>query len=394
MRALWIATFVFVVVKAAVAPHKHSMYPSYAQTTREWVSSGPFASIHTVQHLPYFSDLVAPFALLPDRIGASGWALVVFAVYAAGLRAFLAIHPPALPTGGAGTQLALLCGLLVGGGSLANHQSNVLIAGCWLWAAVAVHRGRWWWAAALFAIPGFKIYTLAPALVFAALYPRQLGGRLAAAVAATFAVPYLLHPAAAVNYRFEALAGYLTSGDHYRIFQFHTLYEAWRTYVGPIEARRLLPAQALAGLAVLPALWRMRRAGRSEPDVQRTGLFLACVWCVSFGPSIEAPTYLLAAPAFGWWLGRSAMGPHSSRLAAVLVASVISLAGSPLYSLEPAIRRTLTQYQVPFLAISAFYLGQIAVTLWSASRSAPNLQSKRDTDSEWPAESSTRKRAA
>jgi len=364
---LWVGVFLFVVIKAIAAPAKHSVYPVYAQSAREWVSAGPFTSIISIQHLPYFADLVAPFAALPDRIGAAGWAVFGFLAYATGLRAFLAIHLPDAATGRTSSQTALLCGLLVGSGSLANHQSNVLIVGCWLWAMVAV-RSRWWWsAAALMAISAFKMYTLAPTLVLAALYPRQLSGRLAVTIAAVLALPYVFHPAAAVEHRFLAMVEYLCGGDHYRIFHYQTLYETWRQYIGPVEVRWLLPLQALAGIVIPLLVWAFRRSGGSYAEAERHGFFLACVWCVSFGPSIEPQTYLLVAPTLGWWLASCL---RQNRAAAIAVVVVIGLAGSPVYSLGPAVRDAIIGSKLPFIAMMIFYFGLIASLVQRTNRLA------------------------
>lgn len=357
VRTLWVGVFVYVVVKAAVTPYRHSVYPEYALAACEWPADGEFASIVSIQYLPYFGDLLAAFAVLPDRLGAAVWGAVIVAAYAGGLRAYLTVDPPG---GGVAWQVALAVGLLVGCGSPANLQANVLIVACYLWAAVAV-RGRWWWTAAvLFALPMFKLYTLAPGLVFAALYPRQLGLRLAVAVAGLLALPYVSHPAAAVGHRYHTLLAYLTGGDHYELFSYQTLYEAWRRYVGGVNAKWLLPVQAAAGLAVPLVLWKLRKGGAAAADVERNGLFLTLTWCVSFGPSIEPQTYLLAAPAVGWWLARCSFGPRPHCGAAVALLLVAAVAGSPLFAV-PAVRTALIPARVPFFALAAVHVGMLYV---------------------------------
>lgn len=355
VRTLWVGVFVFTAIKAVASPNRHSVYPEYAQAAREWPTAGEFEAVVAYQYLPYFGDLFAPFAALPDRLGALAWAVTIFAVYAAGLRAFLrqnGLHGP-------GYQLALACGLLVGCGSPVNLQANVLVVACWLWAVVAVRRERWWLAAALFALPAFKIYTLATALVFVAIYPRQLGVRLAVAVGGLLALPFAFHPAVAVNHRIATLIPYLASGDHYERFSYQTLYEAWRMYVGDVQAAWLLPVQASLGLAVPLVVLRWRRNGATEEAVERTGLFLGMTWCVSFGPSIEPQTYLIAAPALGWWLARFAFGPRPNRLAATALAVVVALAGSPIYGIGPFVREALIPTRVPFLAMATLHLAAL-----------------------------------
>ena len=149
------------------------------------------------QYLPYFSDLLAPFELATNRG-------LLLGRDAAGhlcnrVGAFVSHFPVTQSPNPACREVVFLSGLLIGSGSLANHQANVLIIGCWLWGAVAVHKGRWWTAALLFALPGFKIYTWTAGLVFASLYPRKLAGRFAIVVLGLLGLPFLFHPAAAVT---------------------------------------------------------------------------------------------------------------------------------------------------------------------------------------------------
>jgi hypothetical protein len=394
VKLLWVCVFVFIVVKASVSPVRHSVYPGYALSVNDWISSGTHQSLNSIQHLPYFSDMMAPFAALPNWLGCACWAALGFLTYATGLRAFLAIHSPDNRSDGRASQIALVCGLLVGVGSLHNNQSSVLILGCWLWAAVAVHRQKWWLAAALFAVPAFKMYTLAPALVFVALYPRQLLGRFTLCVSALVMLPFVLHPAATVIHRHELMVTYLTDGHHYKTFPFLTLYEAWKFYVGDISAGRLLPVQVLAGLAVPLTLLSLRRKGVSRAEIETHGLLLASVWCVSFGPSIEPHTYFLAAPALGWWIGRSACGPRPAPLVVAALIVVVMLSGSFLYSVG-ALREPLARYKIPFFGMTVFYLSLVVWLNFSHRRAtSPQLELGETAGKIEPADNVPQKTAA
>ena len=358
---LWVGTFVFIAVKSVATPTKRTMYPHYAETAREWISEGQFTSIISYQYLPYFGDLMAPFAAMPDGLGSPCWAILCFVVYGTGIRAFLRVHAPESGPAGVGRDLALLCGLCVGCGSLSNGQSNLLIIGSWLWAAVAVRDRRWWAAAFLFALPMFKMYTLVAGLVFAFLYPRQLAGRLAVCVGVLLALPFLFHPDAAVWHRHETALAYLTGGDHYRIFNFQTLYEAWLVCIGPIDPARLLPVQALAGLAVPLVLALRRWRGADHAELEKRGLFLTAMWCVSFGPSIEPQTYILVAPALGWWLARCVAGPRPSRVGAAFVTAAVIMAGSPLYTFFRTQTGEATNTKLPWAAMALCHLAFLVV---------------------------------
>jgi hypothetical protein len=372
-RALWVGVIVLVAGKAFFAPASHSVYLGYEQSATDWPLSGPFRSLNSIQHLPYFSDLMAPFAACPLRYGELAWALVLLTIYAGGLLAFLNRFPvtgdPERPFAGRG--LALLVTLLVGGGSLMNHQSNTLIVGCWLWGAVAVRGKRWWLAAFLFAVSGFKLYSLAVGLVFAALYPRQLAPRFAAVLVGLLALPCLFHPTDAVAYRLTTLVSYLTTGAHYKMFTgYVTLYETWRRYVGPVDAANLLPIQAGLGAAVPVVLWLLRRRGVPAAQLERHALFLASVWCVSFGPSIEPHTYLLAAPMIGWLTARCFQGDRPSlKLGAPLLVLAL-LAGSPLTALSPGLRDFAHGSKVSCVGMMALYLALLTAGTARVARGA------------------------
>jgi hypothetical protein len=348
--AAWIVMAVFVAIKAFASPNRHSTYPGYRLTATGWVSSGELPSMNCHQYLPYFGDLMAPFAALPDRIGAPAWALVGFLLYAFGFRRFIADHSPDEQT--SATMLAV--GLLPGFGSLVNHQANVLVIGCWLLAAVEARRERWWLTAIWLAIPGFKLYTLAMAGVFAVLYPRPLIARLAITISAILMMPFLFHSSDAVIYRLSTMWTYITEGDHYRIFPYQTLFEFWQRYVGSVEAKRFLPIQAFVGISIPVSLSICQRLGHDRNELLRSALFLTSLWCVSFGPSIEPHTYLLAAPALGWGLANAVR--NQSVIAIVGISVTIASAGSPIYTLGQAIRLFLSTNKIPFVLVTSMFL--------------------------------------
>lgn len=348
--AAWIVMAVFIAIKAFASPNRHSTYPGYKLTTTGWVSCGELPSMSCHQYLPYFGDLMAPFAALPDRLGAPAWALLGFGLYGIGLRRFIADHSHDAKT----QSVMLIVGLLPGFGSLVNHQANVLVIGCWLLAAVEARCGRWWLTAFWLTLPGFKLYTLVMAGVFAVLFPRPLIGRLAITIATILLIPFVFHSTDAVIYRLTTLWTYITQGDHYRIFPYQTLFEFWQRYVGPVEAKRFLPIQAVLGISIPVTLSIRQRLGHDQDEILRCALFLTSLWCVSFGPSIEPHTYFLVAPAFGWALANALR--NQSYISIVVVSVTIASAGSPIYSLGQPIRDFLSTNKIPFVLITCVFL--------------------------------------
>jgi hypothetical protein len=280
-------------------------------------------------------------------------------VYAANLRAFVREF---VSDEHARTTI-LLIGLIPGAGSIVNHQANILVVGCWLAAAVAVRRERWWLAAGCLAVPCFKMYPVAMAGVFAVLYPRPLIGRLIVALTGLLLLPFAFHATDAVTYRMETMWRYIADGRHYAIFPYQTAYEAWQRHVGPVEAKMLLPGQAIVGLAIPLVLVLQRRRGRPDGELIVAAIVLTSLWCVTLGPSIEAHTYLIAAPALGWRLAGQLTSPRRSWFAVGLTAFAIAMAGSLLFAISPAVRDPLCDWRIPFFAVGAIFATELVAAI-------------------------------
>lgn len=303
-RVIVAALVLFVSAKCLLAPGKHSVYPEYAQAGLDFWSGEPVSFV-ACQYLPFFSLAVSPLSALPEALGQLLWSLGGLAVYLTGLRAFfVACVLPSLP--GACPRrswlVMLLCGVGVGLSSLANQQANPLIIGLLLWGTVHVRERRWWPAAICLALPMFKLYPLALGMVFAAMHPRQLALRLLAVACVLLAIPFaVLRPGAAVE-RYGWLIEY--AGDDLHSLRFHLVgVREWLGQYGPEwPPREFFPVQAAVGLLIaLLVVFAREDEARSE----RRAFVLTCLWFVTFGPSVEGPTYLLVAPALGWLLLRA-----------------------------------------------------------------------------------------
>ena len=298
-RAVWAVVIVGLVVKQLLAPQRHTLYPQYAQTARDLAAGAAPTTAYGVQHLPYFADLLAAIAALPDRIGGVLWVAASVGVLLTGWRAlvrrFASAEDHDHVLGGGALVLAV-----VGLGSLGNGQANVLITGCLLHGAAASATGRWWAAAAWLAVTGFKVYPWALGAVYAARFPRRFAGPFAAAVAACLIVPFALHPADVVLGRYQGVIAYLASGVHYEAYSFLNVRDALAVWGPAPSPAQFLPIQAATGAAIVMLLGVAARRGADEATVVLRGFLLTTLWFVTFGPSVEWQTYLLAAPALAW----------------------------------------------------------------------------------------------
>src|SRR5262249_1050795 len=127
--------------------------------------------------------------------------------------------------------------LVIGLGSLANNQSNILITGCLLWGAIAIRDTRWWPAAVWLAVPGFEMYPLALGLLYAGLFPRGFGWRFWWAVGAILAAPYLFPPPAVVSASYAGVFDYVVSSPHSRTYVLMNVRDFLVRWGWPIEPR-------------------------------------------------------------------------------------------------------------------------------------------------------------
>ncbi len=321
---LWAVLAIAITTKHLIAPGTHSVYPGYAQTARDLAANRDANTCYAVQHLPYFGDLLQPFSLLSDRAGGLVWLAGSLALLCTGLRAFVDRFAQPFERDWV-LACSLIIALAVGIGSLGNAQSNIMITGCLLWGTVAVAEKRWWLAALLLALPAFKLYPLALGLVYAALYPRKFAPRFAMVVAGLLALPFLLHHDAIVAARYQGLWEYLTSGTHYTIYSFLNVRDSLAHYGWVLPPKYFLPIQAATGGTIVLLAWRDRWRGLRDDDVVLRVFVLTSLWFVTFGPSVEWQTYLLAAPALGWAGARLWNTDRPTVAGLVLVAAVVVL---------------------------------------------------------------------
>src|SRR4051794_26575576 len=81
--AAWAIALVAVCGRAAVDPQRHTLYPTYAQASRDWLAGEDLylryarsPQLDQFRYSPVVGALFAPLGLLPDRAGGVLWRLV------------------------------------------------------------------------------------------------------------------------------------------------------------------------------------------------------------------------------------------------------------------------------------------------------------------------------
>jgi hypothetical protein len=344
-RTLMILFLVVVAVKATFSPARHTVFPEYADAGRDIWTEEPLGFVAR-QYLPYFSIAMTPFAQLPERLACPLWAVLNLVVYFTGLRAFQRTLLRER-----GVTLFLGTGLLVGLSSLWNQQANALILGCLLWGTVAVARERWWLAAVCLALPMFKLYPLALGLVYAVFYPR-LGWRLTLVACGLLLLPVAFLGTEATLVRYGWIAEYAAEGVHSLRFNLVGVRELLARHGYDLDMRSFFLIQAFTG-ALIPLAVAL-----APQDRLRRAFVLTSLWFVTFGPSVEAQTYLLAAPALGLLL--SEMRQRDAWLAWGLLLGIALLVGPAQTSLlGSGTQRWLAQAKPACVLLTLLWIWQL-----------------------------------
>ncbi len=376
--AAWVVVVLAICGRVLLASKPHGVYPIFAHAGAGWLAGedlysapAPESGLDQFRYSPAVAALLAPFSLLPDRVGGSLWRLLNAAVYLAAFAWWCAAVVPG------GTRLtaarrAALWLLLVplSVGSLNNGQSNPLVMGLLLAAVAGVARRRWNLAAACVAVAFlFKGYPLAVGLLLAAVYPRQFAPRLALALTAGLALPFLLQRPAYVLGEYEQwlrLVGGDDRKDRPVVNAYRDLWLLFRVAGVPPGKQAYLALQLLtaAGAAALcvagrVACWPRRR-------LLTALLSLGVCWMLLCGPATESATYLMLAPVLAWAVveGCSAGATWRSRWLPLASFGVLTLAqaavwfpvGKPLHALgvQPLAALVLTA------GLVADYLGRLS----------------------------------
>jgi len=297
---LWVVLLGVVCVRPLFKPTSSTVFPIYAYAGADFAAGKPlYDRSHPGTDIYRYSPLVAaffePFARLPLGVGGSLWRIGGAILFLTGLSAWSRRVCPSVPP-----ALVFLAALPLSVGSLSNGQANVHMLGLMLWGTFLAARGRWSWAAACLAAAAlFKGYPIALGLLIALAAPLRFGVPLAAALAAGYAVPYLLQDTAYIEsqYRqwFEAV-----SGDDRTAFPFHLGYQDTHMFLRVLGVKLSLAEfrlfQVGAGAMAAGVVMAQLRKGMPRDRVALNSLSLGLVWMTTFGPGIESSTFILAAP--------------------------------------------------------------------------------------------------
>lgn len=362
---LWVILLGVTCVRPLFKPTSSTVFPIYAFAGSDFAAGEPlYARNHPGTDIFRYSPLVAaffePFARLPLGVGGALWRMIGAAIFLTGLAAWSKRACPQVSL-----PMLFLFALPLSIGSLSNGQANVHMLGLMLWGAVLATRGWWGWAAAFIAVAAlFKGYPIALGMLLALAAPIRHGFPLAITLAAGFALPFLLQSPEFIvsQYRqwFDAL-----SGDDRTSFPFHLGYQDAHMLLRvlglnvSLEEFRLMQVGAGAAAAGIIAcqLWK----GVPRESVALNALTLGLCWMTTFGPGIEASTFILLAPVAARELLDARGRPCWTRPVAV-AGGLLFLASVVLFAFPHEVHRPVISLGIlPFAAllVSLSALGRV-----------------------------------
>jgi hypothetical protein len=338
---VWCLALLLLGAKALVWPHRHSVYPIFAQAGQNWLHSGDLYETPAGQEPYRYSPLVAaffgPFSLLADGPAGLLWRLLSAAVFLGGLAWWSC---DALPTPLTGHQRGLLF-LLVAPlalGNVHNGQANLLVLGLLLVAVAACASGQMNRAALCLALACvFKVYPIALGMLLAAFEPRRLGPRLLLALAVGFALPFLLQRPDYVAAQYGRWLEHMALNDRQLLEPL-----CWYRDARLLCSRWLVPmsygtyqaVELIAACVIAVVCLRAQRLGKAHACAMALGF--ACCWMTALGPATESATYVLLGPTLAWLLVSSGHDGHPVGLRAAWLASYGVLLAAQAVAMLPA----------------------------------------------------------
>jgi hypothetical protein len=321
----------------ASKPRSQTVVPIYLVAGQRWVASEdlfePIPGLDLFRYPPVVAAAFVPFSTIPEKLAEVLWRALGVAVFLVGLWRFRRTLAPELTPTRTGLLFALAALLIVQ--ALNNGQANLLLAGAVLNGGAAVARGRWWEAAAWFALAGWlKLYTFAFGLLVALIYPRQFGPRLALFSLIGAVLPFACQSSEYVLWQYREFVENLGADDRTYANLYRTTRDwaicprVWFDWNPPQNVRTVVSLIAALGAAVL-----VRGAARQR-DALMLALLLGSVWMTAFGPATESNTYSVLAGFAAYLVVAPVPRPRWAMLAAWVGCGL--LAATILRGLFPA----------------------------------------------------------
>ncbi len=323
--AAWALLFI-AVAGIMLAGGQRTVVPTYRIAAINWIDGRNLyegLGVGGFMYLPQSALLFIPFALLPELISEVLWRLLNIAVFALGVRELGRL------AAGRGRinlfPLLSLVSILMAWSCARNGQATMIMAGLMMFAVADISRERWWRATLwLMLSVAFKPLSIVLILLVAAI-DRKMSWRVAAGIAALFALPFLTQQPGFVAYQYVVFLQNTTTAAHVGSVEkgWTTLFNAL-TVIGittPELVQNLLRLAAAVGTLVL--CWISRR----RHETNRSAIFvytLASSYLILMSPRTENNTYAILGPSIAVFIS-SAWLIKKRMVSAVLLGLMVAV---------------------------------------------------------------------
>lgn len=358
--ALWSAVLIAICIRVGLAVQHHNVFTDYADAGRKWIAAEPLYSYtRGFVYSPLIAAMFAPWALLPDWLGAIIWRLLTTAIFVVGIFYWLK-EELEIPRSNYWLVFLLILPLSIG--NFNNGQVNPLIIGLLMVAIVAAGQSQWTISVICLSLCAYlKIYPLAVGLLLLLVYPRQIGWRLALTLFLMGAFSFFLQQPAYVLDQYKRWIGTRATDDRRMNIDiaprdFAMLLRAIHV---DMSSRTFLVLQLSAAVAAAAVCIYGRLKKWSKECLLLAVLNLGTCWMLLFGPATEDATYVMIAPPLALALVRTQK--TSSRMKFLLYLSYLVLLTG--FSISSFLRLKKNPYNMSVQPLSAL-LFLIYTLIW------------------------------
>lgn len=372
---LWSAVLIAVCIRIGLAVRHNDVFATYADAGRKWIGAEPLYSYtRGFVYSPLIAAMFAPWALLPDWLGAIVWRLLTTTIYVVSIFYWLKEELEIPPSN---YWLVFLLILPLSIGNFNNGQVNPLIIGLLMVAIVGARQGQWTISVICLSLCAYlKIYPLAVGLLLLLIYPRQIGWRLALALFLMGAFSFFLQQPAYVLDQYKRWIGTRATDDRRMNMDiaprdFAMLLRAIHV---DLSSRTFLVLQLSAAVAAAAVCIYGRLKKWSKECLLIAVLNLGTCWMLLFGPATEDATYVMIAPPLALALVRTRK--TSTRVEFLLYLSYLVLVTG--FSINSFLRLKKNPYNMSVQPFSAL-LFLIYTLVWLFNSPRAGVGSTQDT---------------
>ncbi len=365
VAGIWAIVGLVVIIRGALASHKHSVIHTYLSAGHDWFNSLPlYQAKGGFVYSPLIAALFSPLSLLPEQLSHPLWLAAVMAIYAVGI--FMLVRSGLFSAVDERVKAwVFLLALPISIGNFNNGQVNPIVIALLVLAITSMQAQRYWIAALAAALAThMKLYPAALGMVLMAVYPREFSWRFVLAVLGLAALTFLLQRPSYV-YGQYCLWFTTRAGDHRdeegivrNIFQ---IFAALHLPLGQ-HIQTLLQAGSGAAIAAVAFIGRFRFRW-SKTRVLVTILCRVDAWMLLFGPATESATYVMLAPVAACGLVQSVRQPLPVFL------KVLTIGALSLLTMGAAINSFLSHAKTPlFMSVqpAGALLFAVFALIWTA----------------------------